>query len=199
MRSSSRYAKIAPLKGPTPAASPYPLCRQRRWLLLTPLLICLLAVLNACGYRFAGGGSLPGGIQRLYVPTLENRSAETGIETIVTNALVEEVSRNQDRLAATAEAADGILVGTVTRIATTTVSRSGERAAAERRVEIQVNLRLENAAAQEIRRIDQLRANSVYDVIDGDDAATEANRQEALAEAAQTLAEKVYQRLTEDF
>jgi outer membrane lipopolysaccharide assembly protein LptE/RlpB len=156
-------------------------------------------VLNACGYRFTGGGNLPAGIQRLYIPTLENRSAETGIETIVTNALVEEVSRNQRQLAATAEGADGTLVGAVTRIATTTVSRSGEQTAAERRVQIQVGLRLENKDAKEIRRIDQLRADSVYDVIDGDDAATEANRQEALNEAARTLAEQVYQRLTEDF
>lgn len=179
--------------------SPYLADGWRRGALFGALLICMLAVLNACGYRFTGGGSLPGGIQRLYIPTLENRSAETGIETIVTNALVEEVSRNQSQLAATAEAADGTLVGAVTRIATTTVSRSGEQTAAERRVEIQVDLRLENAAAQEIRRIDQLRAVRVYDVIDGDDAATEANRQEALSEAAQTLAERVYQRLTEDF
>lgn len=213
MRASKRYPIDTPLETILPkafasrglitsnhrATKPSLVGAWRRGEFLGALLICLLVVLTACGYHFTGGGSLPGGIQRLYIPTLENRSAETGIETIVTNALVEEVSRNQRQLAATAEAADGTLVGAVTRIATRTVSRSGEQRAAERRVEIQVGLRLENAAAQEIRRIDQLSTASVYDVIDGDDAATEANRKEALREAAQTLAERVYQRLTEDF
>lgn len=197
MRPSIRYHKIDLLMAPS--AGPYLARGGRRGVLYTLLLICLIAALSACGYRFAGSGSLPGGIQRLYVPTLENRSADTGIETIVTNALVEEISRNQSQLATTGEAADGTLVGTVTRIATTTVSRSGEQTAAERRVEIQVHLRLEDGDGKEIRRIDQLRADSVYDVIDGDDGATEANRQEALDEAARTLAEKAYQRLTEDF
>lgn len=182
-----------------PCAGPFPVRGGRPGVVCRLLLICLLMALNACGYHFAGSGSLPGGIKRLYIPTLENRSADTGMETIVTNALVEEVSRNQRQLAATAEAADGTLTGTVTRIATTTVSRSGEQAAAERRVEIQVRLRLEDTDGKEVRRIDQLRADTVYDVIDGDDDATEANRQEALGEAARSLAEKAYQRLTEDF
>jgi outer membrane lipopolysaccharide assembly protein LptE/RlpB len=165
----------------------------------TCALICLLATLQACGYHFAGGGSLPAGVQRLYIPTVENRSAETGVELIVTNALVEEVSRFQKRLAAGAEDADAVLYGEITRIATDTVSRSGEKAAVERRVKIVARLRLIDAKAKELRRIDQLSADSVYDVVEGDEAATEANRQTALEEAARTLAESAYRRLTEDF
>ena len=199
VRPLEQFAQIVASKAPRTAGPP----RRRGGVgyRLAPglCLICLVAVLNACGYRFAGSGSLPGGIQRLYIPTLENRSADTGVETLVTNALVEEISRHLKRLAATAESADGTLMGTVTRIATTTVSRSGEQTAAERRVAIQVRLRLEDGEAREIRRIDQLSADSVYDVIDGDDTATEANRQEAIGEAAQELAERAYQKLTEDF
>lgn len=170
-----------------------------RCLCLGCALICLIATLSACGYRFAGGGSLPAGIKRLYIPTVENRSAETGMEFTLTNALVEEVSRFQKGLAAGAEDADGILYGEITRIATNTVSRSGEKTAVERRVIIEARLRLLDAAAKELRRIDQVRADSVYDVIDGDETATEANRKAALMEAAQTLAESAYQRLTQDF
>jgi outer membrane lipopolysaccharide assembly protein LptE/RlpB len=162
-------------------------------------LICLLAVLQACGYHFIGGGSLPAGIQRLYIPTLENRSTETGIETTVTNAFAEEASRRRIEVAASADTAEGVIIGEITRIATTTVSRSGERTAVERRVEIRVRLRLEDAAARELKRIETVRADSVYDVIDGDEAATEDNRRAALEAAAQEVAERAYQRLTEDF
>jgi outer membrane lipopolysaccharide assembly protein LptE/RlpB len=164
-----------------------------------PLRICLFLLLQACGYHFAGGGSLPADIQRLYIPTLENRSAETGIETTVTNALAEEAGRLRIAVAASADTADGVIKGEIARIATTTVSRSGETTAAERRVEIQVRLRLEDAAARTVKRIDALSADRVYDVIDGDEAATEANRKVALEEAAREMAELVYQRLTEDF
>ena len=163
------------------------------------LCLFLLSLLAACGYRFAGGGSLPGGIQHLYIPIVENRSAETGIETLVTNALVEEATRRLRGLAASAEVADGVLTGEITRIATTTVSRSGEQSAAERRVAIQLRLRLEGADDLELRRIDGLTADSVYDVIEGDESATEANRRQALTEAARNLAELAYQRLTDDF
>lgn len=163
------------------------------------LPLCLFVALQACGYHFAGGGSLPAGIQSLYIPTLENRSAETGIETTMTNALAEEASRLRIAVAASADTADGVIKGEITRIATTTVSRSGETTAAERRVEIQVRLLLEDAAARTIKRIDALQADRVYDVIDGDEAATEANRKAALDEAAREMAELIYQRLTEDF
>ncbi|MDJ0780800.1 MAG: LPS assembly lipoprotein LptE [Desulfosarcinaceae bacterium] len=165
----------------------------------TLVLVGFLLASQACGYRFAGGGSLPAGIERLYIPTVQNRSAETGIETTVTNALVEEATRYLKAQAGATDTADGVLLGEITRIATTTVSRSGERTAAERRVEIEMRLRLEDASARELRRIEQLRADRVYDVIDGDEIATEANRQRALAEAAQDLAERAYQRLTDDF
>ncbi|MEJ2639223.1 MAG: LPS assembly lipoprotein LptE [Desulfosarcinaceae bacterium] len=161
--------------------------------------LCLFALLQACGYHFAGGGSLPAGILSLYIPTMENRSAETGIETTVTNALAEEAGRRQIVVAASADTADGVIIGEISRIATTTVSRSGDNTALERRVQIQLRLRLEDAAARTIKRIDTVRADSVYDVIDGDEAATEANRNVALEEAAREVAELVYQRLTEDF
>jgi outer membrane lipopolysaccharide assembly protein LptE/RlpB len=163
------------------------------------LLLGLFVALQACGYRFAGGGSLPAGIRHLYIPTMENRSAETGIETTVTNALAEEAGRRQIEVTASAETADGVLIGEISRIATTTVSRSGANTAAERRVEIQVRLRLEDTAARELKRIDTVEADRVYDVIDGDEAATEANRKVALEEASRDLAESVYQRLTNDF
>jgi outer membrane lipopolysaccharide assembly protein LptE/RlpB len=163
------------------------------------VLIGLLTILQACGYHFAGGGSMPAGIQRLYIPTLENRSTETGLETTVANALAEEAGRLQIQVAASAARADGVLIGEITRITTDTVSRSGEKTAVERRVQILVRLRLEDAAAKELRRIDSLGADSVYDVVDGDEIATEANRKAALEEAAGELAEMVYQRLTEDF
>ena len=51
------------------------------------ILISALWLVSAtnCGYRFAGGGSFPGAVQSLFVDVLVNHSAETGIESILTN------------------------------------------------------------------------------------------------------------------
>ena len=58
-------------------------------------LILLGSFLSACGYRFAGGGSLPSGITSISVEMFENRTGETGVENIITNDLIYEFTRHE--------------------------------------------------------------------------------------------------------
>ena len=48
---------------------------------------------TACGYRFAGTGNLPAGVESIFIEVLENRTAETGIENTFTNELIYEFTR----------------------------------------------------------------------------------------------------------
>ncbi|MFP3870362.1 MAG: hypothetical protein ACLFVT_05700, partial [Syntrophobacteria bacterium] len=49
------------------------------------LWVSLALVVPACGYHFAGtGGKPPGGIQSIAVDTLDNQTAEVGLETLFT-------------------------------------------------------------------------------------------------------------------
>ena len=50
---------------------------------LTALFIIFFITLPGCGFKFAGGGSLPGGISAVCVKIFENRTSETGLETVL--------------------------------------------------------------------------------------------------------------------
>lgn len=65
--------------------------KQCLWLLL---VAAALQVMIGCGYTFKGGGSiLPQDIKRVYVPLVENSSTETGVATLLTEALRDEFER----------------------------------------------------------------------------------------------------------
>jgi outer membrane lipopolysaccharide assembly protein LptE/RlpB len=56
--------------------------RKTLWLIITGLMV------TACGYRFTEERGFPGDTQRLFVKVLENKTQETGVENIVTSALL---------------------------------------------------------------------------------------------------------------
>jgi len=57
-------------------------------------MFVILLQLSGCGYTFSGGGSvLPPEIKRVAIPLVENTSTETGLTTIVTEALRDQFER----------------------------------------------------------------------------------------------------------
>lgn len=57
-------------------------------------LILLIVILGGCGYSFQGSRStLPPGINRIYIPQVENISAEAGFGPILTDALRDQFER----------------------------------------------------------------------------------------------------------
>ena len=57
-----------------------------------PVIIISL-FFSACGYRFAGSGNLPEGIQTIAIDIFKNRTTETGLENTITNDLIYEFTR----------------------------------------------------------------------------------------------------------
>lgn len=121
------------------------------WLLLGLIGVALAAA--SCGYRFVAGEPLPGGIQRIFVPVAENRTAESGMEGVVTNALRREIIRRGLEVSPERAGAEAVLAvavrfstagGTVDRTVTTseTYPVSAEPSATDR----QRRLALETAA-----------------------------------------------------
>lgn len=166
------------------------------WLLFGTAI--LLALLGACGYHFAGSGSLPGGVEKVFITVFENQTTEVGIEKKVTNALVYEFTRNQQNLVSTADDSDAVLKGSITSLYTATISRQEERTSKERRIIITVDLVLEDSRGEALWNARGMNADQTYAL--GDDAtAAENNRNEALTLVTQRLAEDVYNRMTDDF
>jgi outer membrane lipopolysaccharide assembly protein LptE/RlpB len=164
-------------------------------------LILLLATQYGvgCGYRLAGRGELPGNVQSVAVKMLENRSSETGVETLMTNALINELNRRRRGSVVAPDQADAVLTGTIESLSWDTVAHIGVNTAAQRKVYATMSLTLTDRSGHVVWRRTGLSGSQAYTVVDGNKTATEINRRQAVAILAEQVAENVYRRLTDNF
>lgn len=165
-----------------------------RLMLAIGLVFC-----TACGYKLAGRGTLPGGVERIAVNILTNRSSETGVEITITNALINELNRRRQGSVVDPDEAEAILEGTIQSLTWDTVSRRAVNAALERRVYGTLSLTLTDSSGKVLWKRSGLKAEQAYAVVEDNKSATESNRRQAIGILAQRLAENVYGRLTDDF
>jgi len=160
------------------------------------LAVCLL--LPSCGYRFSGGGSLPGGAQTISVRMLENRTAETGIQTRISSDLTFEVTRRDSSKIAPPESAETLLTGIVKTVRDTDIAHTGTSTASQRRVTITVDMQLARQDGSVLWSRNGLSDYEAYDVA-GDKNQTELNRKGAIEKLSKRLAESIYKSITDDF
>lgn len=153
---------------------------------------------SACGYRFAGSGNLPAGIQTIAIEILENRTIETGLEYTVTNDLIYEFTRKGRTVKKTSTEADAVLTGVVQSERITTISRQAQQSPLARRVEIIVKLKLTASDDRIIWSASSISEFQEYNVA-ADKQATEINKRRAIETLSKRLAEKVHNRMTENF
>ena len=162
-------------------------------------ILVMMLPLSGCGYRMVGGGSLPGGVETIAVTLLENRTSETGLETMMTDALITELNRRRKGGVSDADHAQAALGGTIQALGRDTIARRGINTSLERRVYVVVNLTLTQNDGEVLWKSEGLRAEQAYAVSEDDSAVTDANRREAISELSRRLAETVVRRLTDDF
>lgn len=173
---------------------------MKKPLFANAMLMCLMCLLTACGYHFAGGGSFPAGVSRIYVTMLENRSSEAGMESAFTGDLMYEFTRNRkSAIADDRESADAVLSGTISRIFTDNISRSSISTALERRVTVVVNLRLVSPDGQVIWASGDIVEDEDYVVAADNKTATNENKRNAILNVSKKIAEAAYSRMTDDF
>jgi len=162
------------------------------------LLIGLMPVLWSCSYRFSGSGSLPSGITRIYVSVIENRTSEAGIEKYITDGLIEEFIQRRKDVLSRQEEAEGILSGSIDSIQDSSIAHSSQSKTTQSRVVLGMNLKLVDQKGKIIWAVNGINANQAYDVTN-DKTLTEQNKKRAIQILSKRLAEKVYNRLTDDF
>jgi outer membrane lipopolysaccharide assembly protein LptE/RlpB len=164
------------------------------------VLVVGCLTLTACGYQFVGqGGAFPDNVERIHVEMLANKTSQTGLENTVTNQIIFEFTRrNKAALADSLENADALLSGVVASKTVQTVAPKGKDAAAQRRVTVSLNLKLTRVGGQIIWVGSGITDNEVYPVA-GDKLATEQNEREAILLLSARLAERIYNRLTDNF
>ena len=162
------------------------------------LVLCALLI-NGCGYRFTGGGDIPGGVSKIHVTIFENRTNETGIEARFTTALIQEILKNRHDLLTSNEAeADAVLSGVIVSAPVEIISRQDRLTSLQRRIFLVVDCSLNDSSGKIIWSAKGLSDSQEYDV-SPEKFRTEANKREALTLIAPRLAQLIYQRLTSDF
>jgi hypothetical protein len=163
-------------------------------------LILLIAMLCcACGYHFAEEGGFPGDTERLFVMVLENKTQETGVESILTAALLNELTlRKTDDLARGIDDADVVLSGVVNLVAIKTISSSKPNVASERRVTVSVDLKLTKKDGGMVWDAKDLSDFEEY-LVDTDPQLTDANRRNAIGVLSKRIAERAVNRFSDNF
>lgn len=176
-------------------ASPTPLVK----ILVQACGIFFLAVcMAACGYRFSGGGSLPGGVTRLTIQTFENRSGEIGIESVITNDIIFEFTRTGKADVTKNKTAEAVLTGAIRSARSSTISHVSSHATSDRRITVTVDVELARPSGTVLWSGSDISASEEYTVAD-DKIVTEQNKKSAVAKLSSRLAQRIYYRMTDDF
>ena len=164
------------------------------------LLLLFSVLVTACGYRFAGSGTFPEGVNYIFIEVVENRTSKIGVERIVTNQLIFEFSRQRESsLVSKLDEADAILKGSINSIRTQTISRIDTEIANEREVVMTVDLKLiKKDGGAVIWAANGLSDREAYDV-DNSKIETDRNEELALRRLSERISERIFNRLTDDF
>ncbi len=163
------------------------------------VIIILIAMLSGgCGYRFAEQEGFPGDTHRLFVKVLQNRTQETGVENIVTAALLSELTlRKTDKLVESMDNADVVLSGVVEEVTIGTIVQKKDTAS-ERRVEVTVSVTLTKQEGDVVWGAKGFSDNEAY-LVDDNPEQTDQNRRNAIRLLSRRIAEKVVNRLSDNF
>lgn len=141
---------------------------------------------------------MPEGIETLAIEVLENRTPEIGLENTITNDLIYEFTRKGRSVQKKSKEADAVLSGVIESERITTISRQAQQSPLARRVEITVSLKLTGSGGGIKWSASGISEFEEYDVAT-DRQATELNKRQAIAILSKRLAQKVYNRLTDNF
>ncbi len=155
-------------------------------------------VVSGCGYRFAGKGPLPTGIDTVFISVFENNSLLLGIENDFTDSLTREFVRRRPGSLVERQAADAVFYGTITSISTTTVSHRDEYTATQRRVWVRLKGQLVSPQGETLWATDNISDNAVY-AVETEKYATDENLRAAVRQLADDLAERLYNQMTANF
>jgi outer membrane lipopolysaccharide assembly protein LptE/RlpB len=166
-----------------------------------PWIVCAAAALLAvaCGYRFQGEAKLPAGAQTLFVDMFENRTNQANLETVVTNAVVFEfIKRSRTAVVGDASEADLVMRGVIRSVELKSVSSRNKDAAGERNVKLTLDVKLVQPGGRVVWSANGLSDGDAY-VVSNDAILNSEKQQATLGIVATRIAEKIYNRFTDDF
>ena len=116
--------------------------KQNRRLFKIGIICFFFAILFGCGYSFAPRGeNIDKRIQKVYVESFDNRTAEAGIENYVRTAFINQFIQNSRfKVVESAESADAIVKGKILNLNTSPLAYDSNSLVAEERATIILEL-----------------------------------------------------------
>ena len=162
------------------------------------LLGCLL--LSSCGYHMRGKETnLPLEVHSVAIPIFGNRTIETGIESVMTEGLVEKFVSSRRLPVTTQSLADALLTGTVTTFTTYPVAvTSSNQFSTEYRATVTIEFTFKDQKNGKVLFRDVMSDWRNYPVVQ-DLNATEQFKRQAIRQISVLLAERVYELILGSF
>ncbi|MCG6917816.1 MAG: LPS assembly lipoprotein LptE [Deltaproteobacteria bacterium] len=115
-------------------------------------VVCLIVFsLLGCGYHFAGtGGQAPGDIKSIAIDVLQNNTAQIGLESVFTNAILNEFIRWKRLPIKPRKEAEGVLGGSIAKIQIREISHVDSNKTLTSRVTITLKLNLKRVETDEV-------------------------------------------------
>ncbi|MBA4397390.1 MAG: hypothetical protein C0394_08410 [Syntrophus sp. (in: bacteria)] len=164
-------------------------------------LLCCLALIGACGYRFIPDGqAIDKSIQQIFVDVFANKTSEANIENAFRTAFIDRISQGRRfKLAESPGEADAILRGSIESLTSAALSLQATSLAAEDRITVVLSLTLE---AQNPKNVLWTNGSfsSAQDYILGNNlSVAQANRKNALIKLSNDTAERAYRLMMSGF
>jgi Lipopolysaccharide-assembly len=176
--------------------------KQNRRQMIKILIICFSVVLLfGCGYSFAPKGeNIDHYIQKVYVESFDNKTAQAGIENYVRTAFINQFIQNSRlKIVGSAEAADAIVKGKILNLNTSPLSYASNSLVAEERATIILELTFqENESGKIIWSSKNITGTVEYTVSD-DINLLPAIKKDAFIKLSNDTAEKAFNLMMSGF
>jgi hypothetical protein len=163
-------------------------------------VVFLLITLLGCGYQVPGkDASLPGGVQKLYLPLFVNRTAEPRLENLLGNRVSEVFARNASiSQVEKRERAEAVLEGIISSYTNQALAYDKNDDISEYRATMVIDVALRQVADGRLLWQGKLSWSSEY--LAEDDKTLQDNLEaNATEEIGLRLAEELLSRLQDDF
>lgn len=150
--------------------------------------------LSSCGYHLRGGEtSLPPEIRSIAIPIFANRTNQTGIEALFTEALLEKFVSSKRLPVTTQTSADSLLTGTIKSFTAFPVAvTTSTQVSTEYRATVTVEFTFKDQKEGRVLYREEMSDWRNYPV-ESDLNATEQNKREAIRQISALLAERMYE------
>ncbi|HET6489326.1 MAG TPA: LPS assembly lipoprotein LptE [Syntrophales bacterium] len=166
------------------------------------LLIALLSMPAACGYRFSPGGEwIDSRLKTVFVDNMVNTTSEPFVEIYLRNGFEDQFRKSSRfRLANSKDTADTILQGTILSLTTPPVAYDRNDKATQGRAVMTVTLLFEERDnKKKIWATSNFSGNETYQIDQANPNATSVSKTAALQKLSNDMAEKAFRNLMSGF